>query len=83
MDSQDLSPTKDLQTLEKVTNSQKSDTTTITFSSPSQTITMDSQDLSPTKLPNVAEKECQTVDGVFLSVEEYICFFTPESIILS
>ena len=72
MDSQDLSPTNDLQTLEKVTNSQKSDTTTITLSSPSQMITMDSQDLSPVyKLPNVAEKECQTMDGVFLSVEEY------------
>ena len=62
----------DRQTLEKVTNSQKSDTTTITLSSPSQMITMDSQDLSPVyKLPNVAEKECQTMDGVFLSVEEY------------
>ena len=62
----------DRQTLEKVTNSQKSDRTTITLSSPSQMITMDSQDLSPVyKLPNVAEKECQTMDGVFLSVEEY------------
>jgi hypothetical protein len=46
----------DLQTLEKVTNSQKSDTTTITLSSPSQTITMDSQDLSPTNDLQTLEK---------------------------
>ncbi|CAB4023390.1 Hypothetical predicted protein [Paramuricea clavata] len=47
----------DLQALEKVTNSQKGDTTTISFSSPSQTITMDSQDLCPTK-------DLQTLDEV-------------------
>ena len=48
--------------------SQESDTTTITLSSPSQTVSIDSQDHST---PNLQEKECQTMDGVFLSAEEY------------
>ena len=48
--------------------SQGSDTTTITLSSPSQTVSIDSQDHST---PNLQEKECQTMDGVFLSAEEY------------
>ena len=48
--------------------SQESDTTTITLSSPSQTVSIDSQDHST---PNLQEKECQTMDSVFLSAEEY------------
>ncbi len=49
--------------------SQTSDTTTITLSSPSAiTIRTDSQDLDKA---STVEKECQTMDGVFLSVDEY------------
>ena len=48
--------------------SQASDTTTITLSSPSQTVSIDTQ---VQLKPNLEEKECQTMDGVFLSAEEY------------
>ena len=52
-------------------DSQTSNATTITLSSPSQAASTESQDLYMSKLPNVTEKECQTVDGVFLPADEY------------
>ena len=47
---------------------QTSDTITITLSSASQTIRTDSQDLDKA---STERTECQTMDGVFLSVNEY------------
>ena len=54
-------------------NSQMSDSTTITLSSPSQTIGMDGGDefSNGTNPKNFADKECQTMDGVFLSTNDY------------
>ena len=50
-----------------------SDSTTITLSSPSQTIGMDGGDefSNGTNPKNFADKECQTMDGVFLSTNDY------------
>ena len=48
--------------------SQTSDTTTITLSLVSKTIRTDSQDLDK---GSTERTECQTMDGVFLSVNEY------------
>jgi hypothetical protein len=54
-------------------DSQTSNATTITLSFPSQDASTESQDsyTNTSKLPSFAEKECQTMDGVFLSAEEY------------
>ena len=52
-------------------SSQKSDATTVTLSSPSQTIGMDSSDEFGVCAKNCAEKESQTMDGVFLSTNDY------------
>ena len=54
-------------------NSQMSDSTTITQSSPSQTIGMDNGNefSNGTNPKNFADKECQTMDGVFLSTNDY------------
>ena len=50
---------------------QRSDATTITLSSPSQKIGMDSSDEFGMCAKNCAEKERQTMDGVFLSTNDY------------
>ena len=63
--------TEDLQNEPEAINSQTSDATTITLSSPSQTIGMDSGDEFGANSKNFAEKECQTMDGVFLSTNDY------------
>ena len=51
-------------------DSPNSNATTVTLSSPSPAASTKSHDLFNT-MPSVAEKECQTMDGVFLSAEEY------------
>ena len=50
--------------IERPPNSQLSDSSTITLSSPSQTVDISQES------KQVAEKECQTADGVFLEKEE-------------
>ena len=52
-------------------SSQMSDATTVTLSSPSQTVGMDSSDEFGVYAKKCAEKECQTMDGVFLSTNDY------------
>ena len=61
--------------------SQVSNATTITLSSPSQDASTESQDLytGTSKLPSVAEKECQTMDGIMRG----LCITPCKSIILS
>ena len=58
--------------LEQLTNTQSSNATTITLSSPEQTVGHwdESQDISGTT-STVAEKECQTTNGIYLSNDEY------------
>ena len=50
--------------IEQPPNSQLSDSSTITLSSPGQTIDISQES------KQVAEKECQTADGVFLEKEK-------------
>ena len=50
--------------IEQPPNSQLSDSSTITLSSPSQTVDISQES------KQVVEKECQTADGVFLEKEE-------------
>ena len=52
-------------------DSKTSNATTITLSSPSQAASTESQDSYKPGLPNVAEKQCQTMDVMVLSAEEY------------
>ena len=58
--------------LEQLTNTQSSNATTITLSSPEQTVGHweESQDISRTT-STVAEKECKTTNGIYLSNDEY------------
>ena len=58
--------------LEQLTNTQSSNAITITLSSPEQTVGHweESQDISGTT-STVAEKECQTTNGIYLSNDEY------------
>ena len=60
-------------------DSQASNATTITLSSPSQGASTESQDSYTSKLPSVAEKECQTMDSVFLSADEYASLLAKAS----
>ncbi len=60
-------------------DSQASNATTITLSLHSQEASTESQDLYTSKLPSVAEKECQTMDGVFLSADEYASLLAKAS----
>ncbi len=60
-------------------DSQASNATTITLSSPSQEASTESQDSYTSKLPSVAEKECQTMDSVFLSADEYASLLAKAS----
>ena len=70
LDNSDQS-TENLQIEPEAMSSQMSDATTITLSSPSQIIGMDSSDEFGVCAKNCAEKECQTMDGVFLSTNDY------------
>jgi hypothetical protein len=58
--------------IEQLTNTQSSNATTITLSSPEQTVGHweESQDIYGTT-STVAEKECQTTNGIYLSNDEY------------
>lgn len=57
---------------EQLTNTQSSNATTITLSSPEQTVGQweECQDVSTTT-STMADKECQTTEGIFLSNDEY------------
>ena len=70
LDNSDQS-TENLQIEPETMSSQMSDATTITLSSSSQTIGMDSSDEFGVCAKNCAEKECQTMDGVFPSTNDY------------
>ena len=58
--------------LEQLTNTQSSNATTITLSSPEQTVGHweESRHISSTT-STVAEKECQTTNGIYLSNDDY------------
>ena len=57
---------------EQLTDTQSSNATTITLSSPEQTVGQceECQDVSTTT-STMADKECQTTEGIFLSNDEY------------
>ena len=59
--------------VEQLTDTQSSNATTITLSSPEQTVGQweEGQDISTTTCNTKAEKECQTTEGVYLSNDEY------------
>ena len=81
---QDKSPVYDTSTVilsspvpsdqvEQLTDTQSSNASTITLSSPERTVSHweEGQDISTTTCNTKAEKECQTIEGVYLSNDEY------------
>ena len=59
--------------VEQLTDTQSSNATTITLSSPERTVGQweERQDISTTTCNTKAEKESQTTEGVYLSNDEY------------